>query len=246
MHSEASHPARWRYVRDTSDAARSIEAHRCPCHLLRPHPPAGALFDVVGGEDDELRPDLRRAGAIARRPALARRARLGRAAARRRSGGVVCDARYRRRARSPIAACLTMSRRRRTGFAPTACRTGWPIACSWGDEAMAKPSIEPGAELDGFTIGECVHRGGMATLWTVTHPGINGAAVDEGAAGFRGRGSGGHRQLRDGADDRAAAGRTARAGLFRHRRFRPAALCRDGAHPRQDAVQPDRRIAASL
>src|SRR5882762_5596411 len=37
---------------------------------------------------------------------------------------------------------------------------------------MVKPSIEPGAELDGFTIGECVHRGGMATLWTVTHPGI--------------------------------------------------------------------------
>ena len=38
---------------------------------------------------------------------------------------------------------------------------------------MAKPSIEPGAELDGFTIGERVHQGGMATLWAVTHPGIN-------------------------------------------------------------------------
>src|SRR6187549_1100203 len=38
---------------------------------------------------------------------------------------------------------------------------------------MAKPVIESGAELDGFTIGECVHQGGMATLWTVTHPGIN-------------------------------------------------------------------------
>ena len=38
---------------------------------------------------------------------------------------------------------------------------------------MAKPVIEPGAELDGFTIGECVHQGGMATLWTVTHPGIS-------------------------------------------------------------------------
>jgi len=37
---------------------------------------------------------------------------------------------------------------------------------------MAKPSIEPGAQLDGFTIGERVHQGGMATLWTVTHPGI--------------------------------------------------------------------------
>src|ERR671926_263960 len=37
---------------------------------------------------------------------------------------------------------------------------------------MARPSIEPGAQLDGFTIGERVHRGGMATLWSVTHPGI--------------------------------------------------------------------------
>src|SRR5215218_10228696 len=37
---------------------------------------------------------------------------------------------------------------------------------------MARASIEPGAQLDGFTIGERVHQGGMATLWTVTHPGI--------------------------------------------------------------------------
>ena len=37
---------------------------------------------------------------------------------------------------------------------------------------MVKRSIEPGVELDGFRIGECVHQGGMATLWTVTHPGI--------------------------------------------------------------------------
>jgi serine/threonine protein kinase len=36
---------------------------------------------------------------------------------------------------------------------------------------MAKPSIVEGEQLDGFAIGECVHRGGMATLWTVTHPG---------------------------------------------------------------------------
>src|SRR5882757_7125440 len=38
---------------------------------------------------------------------------------------------------------------------------------------MAKPSIVSGVQLDGFTVGECVHRGGMATLWTVTHPGID-------------------------------------------------------------------------
>jgi len=37
---------------------------------------------------------------------------------------------------------------------------------------MPKVSIQSGAVIDGFTIGECVHRGGMAVLWTVTHPGI--------------------------------------------------------------------------
>jgi non-specific serine/threonine protein kinase/protein-serine/threonine kinase len=37
---------------------------------------------------------------------------------------------------------------------------------------MAKPVIERGVVLDGFTIGECVHHGGMATLWSVTRPDI--------------------------------------------------------------------------
>jgi eukaryotic-like serine/threonine-protein kinase len=35
---------------------------------------------------------------------------------------------------------------------------------------MVNALIAPGAVLDGFTIGECVHHGGMATLWSVTHP----------------------------------------------------------------------------
>src|SRR5215471_11865223 len=38
---------------------------------------------------------------------------------------------------------------------------------------MPKTLVKPGAEIDGYTIGECVHSGGMATLWTVTHPGID-------------------------------------------------------------------------
>jgi len=37
---------------------------------------------------------------------------------------------------------------------------------------MAPSLIEPGAILDGFVIGECIHHGGMATLWSVTHPAI--------------------------------------------------------------------------
>src|SRR5665647_775629 len=35
---------------------------------------------------------------------------------------------------------------------------------------MVRTLVEPGAVIDGFTIGECVHRGGMATLWSVTWP----------------------------------------------------------------------------
>src|SRR5271169_3164259 len=37
---------------------------------------------------------------------------------------------------------------------------------------MVKSVITQGAEIDGFSVGECVHSGGMATLWSVTHPDI--------------------------------------------------------------------------
>jgi len=37
---------------------------------------------------------------------------------------------------------------------------------------MAKRSVQPGADIDGFAVGECAHRGGMATLWSVTRPDI--------------------------------------------------------------------------
>jgi hypothetical protein len=37
---------------------------------------------------------------------------------------------------------------------------------------MAKPAVRSGAIIDGFVIGECVHTGGMATLWSVTRPDI--------------------------------------------------------------------------
>jgi serine/threonine protein kinase len=33
---------------------------------------------------------------------------------------------------------------------------------------MAKSKVQPGAIIDGFTVGERVHSGGMATLWSVT------------------------------------------------------------------------------
>jgi serine/threonine protein kinase len=37
---------------------------------------------------------------------------------------------------------------------------------------MTKSKIESGTVIDGFVIGEQVHSGGMATLWSVTHPDI--------------------------------------------------------------------------
>jgi nucleotide-binding universal stress UspA family protein len=37
---------------------------------------------------------------------------------------------------------------------------------------MASDLVQPGAVIDGFVVGECVHRGGMATLWAVTRPDI--------------------------------------------------------------------------
>ena len=33
---------------------------------------------------------------------------------------------------------------------------------------MAKSKLETGTVLDGFTIGQLIHRGGMASLWAVT------------------------------------------------------------------------------
>ncbi|WP_407155373.1 serine/threonine protein kinase [Bradyrhizobium sp. STM 3557] len=38
---------------------------------------------------------------------------------------------------------------------------------------MAKSPVHPGAVIDGFVVGECVHAGGMATLWSVTRADID-------------------------------------------------------------------------
>lgn len=38
---------------------------------------------------------------------------------------------------------------------------------------MPEPRIATGETIDGFLIGERVHKGGMAMLWAVTHPGFD-------------------------------------------------------------------------
>jgi non-specific serine/threonine protein kinase/protein-serine/threonine kinase len=38
---------------------------------------------------------------------------------------------------------------------------------------MKQSPVHPGAVIDGFVVGDCVHAGGMATLWSVTHSDID-------------------------------------------------------------------------
>ena len=95
VHSEASHPARWRYVQSASDAADSIEAtdaHVTFCghiHLpaLYSMSSAAKMTSFVPTSDVPVQ-------LLGGRRWLAVH-RFGRAAARRRSGRRVCDARYR-------------------------------------------------------------------------------------------------------------------------------------------------------
>ncbi len=46
-----------------------------------------------------------------------------------------------------------------------------------GPLTMAKPRLETGSTLDGFLIGEVLHTGGMAMLWKVTRPDLDGPLV---------------------------------------------------------------------
>lgn len=64
------------------------------------------------------------------------------------------------------------SRRQPIGFGPPGFHTISPTACSGGDD-MAKPRLTSGSIIDGFVIGDTIHTGGMAMLWSVTHPDID-------------------------------------------------------------------------
>ena len=103
---------------------------------------------------------------------------------------------------------------------------------------MARPSIGSGAVIDGFTIGECVHRGGMATLWSVTHPEIAVPLLMKIPRVSEGEDPAAHRQFRDGADDPASAVWRACAGLFRRRRFFNTAA----DMPKSTQITPHRHV----
>lgn len=42
---------------------------------------------------------------------------------------------------------------------------------------MARARLEPGLTLDGFRLEECLHRGGMAAIWSVSRPDLDIPAV---------------------------------------------------------------------
>ena len=115
-----------------------------------------------------------------------------------------------------------------------------------GSVSMVKPFLELGATIDGFRIEECLHQGGMATLWRVSRPGTTMPMLMKVPRICGRRRSGGDRQLRDGADDPAALVRRPRAEVRCRRRFCGAALHRDGAHPRKDAVPAAPRAPFAL
>jgi serine/threonine protein kinase len=43
--------------------------------------------------------------------------------------------------------------------------------------AASLPALVPGSVIDGFTLVQCLHRGGMATVWSVTRRDLGMAAV---------------------------------------------------------------------
>src|SRR6266851_2028998 len=98
---------------------------------------------------------------------------------------------------------------------------------------MAKSIIAPGADIDGFTVGECVHSGGMATLWSVSHPDIAVPLLMK------------IPRMSEGEDPAATVG-AARAHLVCDRRFRPPGLCGDRAHSGRYPLQAPSRSAACL
>ena len=241
-------PAQWRYVRRHAGCRAQPRGDRRPMSPSAATSTSPALYSMSSAAKmTSFVPTSDVPVQLLRRPALARRARLGRTAARRQSGGGVCDVRYDDRAKSPIAACPMMS----SAAADRIRANGLPhwLADRLADREVRRwPNLrsQPGAStrrLYGRRMRPSRRHGDAVDRDPSRH---HGAAADENPAGLRGRGSGGDRLFRDGADDPAAAGRPACAGLFRHRRFRPAGLCRDRAHPGQDALQPARRAAAPL
>ena len=84
--------------------------------------------------------------------------------------------------RLPFSASHTMRRPLRPRFAPVACLRRWPIAWSLASRfasladngrsrspTMREP-LHPGSVIDGYRLGECIHRGGTGAIYRATGP----------------------------------------------------------------------------
>jgi serine/threonine protein kinase len=66
---------------------------------------------------------------------------------------------------------------------PLGCRTRCPPACSAAIKrqafrsTMPRIAMKPGTEIDGFTLGEKLHEGGMAAIYRVTKPGMDAPMI---------------------------------------------------------------------
>src|SRR6478672_8218609 len=78
-----------------------------------------------------------------------------------------------RRTRSHRSAWLTISTRRPRKSARPDCPTHSPAALRQDTSLMVMAKLYPGSDIDGFTLHEQMHKGGMAVLWRVTKPGID-------------------------------------------------------------------------
>ena len=164
VHADASDPKRWRYVTDVDGAGRSMMATSADVtfcgHVHRP-----ALYTLSAtGKMSSFTPVTGSGHSVAAEPALACRARFGRAAARRQSGGRLRDAGYREaeltycRVPYDIEAAAAKHPRQR------ACRPGSPTVFRWASETWPSTHRMDWAQtIDGFRIEERVHDGGMAT-----------------------------------------------------------------------------------
>ena len=132
VHSEASDPPAWIYVTGTVEAAHSL-AFNPAIITFCGHVHQPAIYSMSAtAKMTCVHPDHRRRRAFAARTPLARRARFGRAAARRQPGRRLRHAGY-GQARTHLLPRrpMTSSRPQRRS-AKKVCRDGWPTGCSLG------------------------------------------------------------------------------------------------------------------
>ena len=169
VHADASAPDAWHYVLDADAALRSLEATTQRLTFCG-HTHLPRLFGITAASKlMSFQPVRRGAGAAAAAAPLAGGAGRGGAAAGRQPGRLLRHLRHREPGDVLAAGALRRGgggggdpRRRAAGHA--------------GDAAlrralsMVRPRLDAGSTLDGFILGEVVHHGSMALLWSVTHP----------------------------------------------------------------------------